>query len=328
MDKNGLETGQVVIKHHPFKVTPIGRGQLPERLAVGRFEGAFFAKETGAKEAPFVVPEEADGIDRPGEGNDAAAVRSVVDEVAEENDAIVIAKPESVKQVLEFQMAPMHVSNGDQSFDHRQGEAIWRPGRSLRPEPLAFPFDLPAFSLKFSVMVWQIRPFSHRCFVTATPFRNGDTYISYLVIDPRNELQRYDVAVAQDETFHPEGDLLCRWKQVYKKEPEKDDSSRRQKETAEGLFISLYDDLLNHAADEEATEGPVDPDEEREIMKKFLALLLERKKVLRARGETPDGRFRLMEHVRSKTIYPVAAGDIGQDEFMKISGRLSELVGK
>lgn len=172
-------------------------------------------------------------------------------------------------------------------------------------------------------MVWQIKPFSHRCVVTANPFQVGEAYVSYLVIDANNELQRFDVSADHDEEFQPEGELLCRWRQIYKKEPEKDESARRQRETAEGLFLSLYEDPEEDAsgADEAA------PDEEREILKKFLSLLLERKKVLRPRGDSPDGRFRLFEHARSKAIYPVPAGELAPDEFMRISGRLSELVG-
>lgn len=171
-------------------------------------------------------------------------------------------------------------------------------------------------------MVWQIKPFSHRCVVTANPFEAGEQYVSYLVIDDNNELQRFDVSAEHDEEFQPEGELLCRWRQVYKKEPEKDDSARKQRETAEGLFLSLYEDAGEQAGEEEEPGG-----EEGEIMKKFLSLLLERKKILRPRGDSPDGAFRLMEHARTKAIYPVPAGELSPNEFMRIGDRLNELVG-
>lgn len=173
-------------------------------------------------------------------------------------------------------------------------------------------------------MVWQIKPFSHRCFVSATPFEDGDTYVSYLVVDKSKELQRFDVSAEAAKDFTPEGELLCRWRQIYKKEPEKDNSARRQKETAEGLFLSLYEEESDETseADEETGETEV----EREILKQFLSLLLERKRVLRPRGKTPDGQFRLYEHAKSKAIYAVPAGKLGAEELMQISDRLAELV--
>lgn len=168
-------------------------------------------------------------------------------------------------------------------------------------------------------MVWQIKPFSHRCCVLAKPFEAGDAYVSYLVIDSENELQRFDVSAAKDEEFEPTGEVLCRWRQVYKEPPEKDDSARRQRETAEGFFLSLFDEEKEDGAPEKA---------EAEILKKFLGLLLERKRVLRPRGSSPDGQFRLMEHARTKNIYPVPAGDLAQEELMRISDRLNTLVGR
>lgn len=172
-------------------------------------------------------------------------------------------------------------------------------------------------------MLWQIKPFSHRCCVSSRPFESGETYVSYLTIDDNNELQRFDVADGEDEAFEPAGQLLCRWRQCYKKEPEKDDPARKQRETAEGLFLALYEEL----PEEESLEETEEAIRQGEIMKKFLALLLERKRILRPRGNSPDGRFRLMEHSRSKTIFPVPSGALGQDELMRISERLNALVG-
>jgi len=160
-----------------------------------------------------------------------------------------------------------------------------------------------------------------------------------LVVDGQNELQRFDVSGERDGDFAPEGEVICRWRQVYKPPPEKDDSARRQRETAESLFLSLFEDggegLDGDSGAERApiAEGEAETDAaaydpaEREILKKFLGLLLERKRILRARGSSPDGNFRLMEHVPSKTIYPVPAGELAREELMRISDRLNALIG-
>jgi hypothetical protein len=173
-------------------------------------------------------------------------------------------------------------------------------------------------------MVWQIKAFSHRCCVSGEPLEVGEHYVSYLVVDNSNELQRFDVSASHDEGFEPEGQLLCRWRQLYKKEPAQDDSARRQRETAEGLFLSLYDEPADDNTPEEEREKLA---EQAEILKKFLGLLLERKRVLRPRGTSPDGKLRLLEHVRSKSILAVPAGELSQDELMRISDRLNALVG-
>jgi hypothetical protein len=175
----------------------------------------------------------------------------------------------------------------------------------------------------YTLMLWQIKPFSHRCCVSSHAFAAGETYVSYLAIDDNNELLRFDVLEAREEEFELTGQLLCRWRQVYKKEPEKDDSARKQRETAEGLFLSLYEDLPEEESPEEAEEAR----RQGEIMKKFLALLLERKRILRPRGNSPDGLFRLMEHARSRNIFPVPAGSLSPEELVRISERLNALVG-
>jgi len=168
-------------------------------------------------------------------------------------------------------------------------------------------------------MAWQIKPFSHRCHLLEKTFEEGDTYVSFLVVDSENELQRYDVSAEKEEAFEPTGEVICRWTQVYKEPPEKDDSAKRQRETAEELFLMLFEG--GDAGDEDSSEENEVP-----VLKKFLGLLLERKRVLRPRGKSSDGQYRLMEHRGTKTIYPVPAGDLDRDELMQISDRLNDLI--
>ncbi len=209
-------------------------------------------------------------------------------------------------------------------------------------------------------MVWQIKPFSHRCHLSGAVFEDGDLYASVLLVDGTGELQRFDFLAGKEEEFTVEGEILCRWRQTYRKEPEKDDALRRQRETAEGLFLSLFEQAAVGAGEGGESVGEVDADEDADedadadadarggedemretsghasyllpgeaetiVLKKFLGLLLERKKILRPRGLSPDGAFRVLEHARSKAVFPVPAGEITPDEFMSISDRLSELI--
>jgi len=172
--------------------------------------------------------------------------------------------------------------------------------------------------------------------VTGVSFEDGALYASLLLVDEKGVMQRYDfLAEKEDEFAPPAGEILCRWRQAYRKEPEKNEALRRQRETAEGLFLSLFEipagaeETPGGEAGAEESSGPVEetPDgAEAEILKKFLGLLLERKKIIRPRGLSPDGRFRIVEHARSKNIFLIPAGELTPDEFMSISERLSELV--
>lgn len=188
-------------------------------------------------------------------------------------------------------------------------------------------------------MAWQIKPFSHRCLLTGEPFADGRRYVSWLVQEDDGELRRYDISAEKEAEFAPTGEVVCRWRQIYKKAPECKTPDQKQKETAEGLFFSLFENdpaeseppAENDGMDNAAT-APKDEaastatSENPEAMKKFLALLLERKRILRPRGISPDGKFRIMEHARSRSIFMVPAGDLRQEEIMEITGRLAELV--
>jgi hypothetical protein len=59
----------------------------------------------------------------------------------------------------------------------------------------------------------------------------------------------------------------------------------------------------------------------------FLALMLERKKILRPKGRSPDGARNRYEHARSKVIFEVPAGELTPEFFVAVQAQLSVLVG-
>ena len=59
----------------------------------------------------------------------------------------------------------------------------------------------------------------------------------------------------------------------------------------------------------------------------FLALMLERKRLLRPRGRTADGERNLYEHLRTRQMYEIPAGDLSPEFFVKIREQLGVLVG-
>ena len=87
---------------------------------------------------------------------------------------------------------------------------------------------------------------------------------------------------------------------------------RSLKLTAEGLFLTLADP---------ATE----PSLETTRLVQFLAILLERKKLIRPRGRSADGTKEIYEHGRTKQVYEVPVGEVTPEFFLAVQDQLGVL---
>jgi hypothetical protein len=163
-------------------------------------------------------------------------------------------------------------------------------------------------------MEMNLQPRACACAVTGTAFREGDRVASLLVRADSGEIVRYDALEAQAASLHPEGFIACRWVQAYKPQPRQENADRALKLSAESLFLTLADP---------STE--VSPETARLV--RLLALLLERKKLLRPRGKTPDGAREIYEHARSKQVFEIAAIELSEEFFTSVREQLTVLVG-
>ncbi len=175
------------------------------------------------------------------------------------------------------------------------------PGRNATP-----PEAGPGFSLQ------PLAPF---CFVTRRRFEEGDRVVSFLVRSPSFELRRFDVVAAGADGFAPEGTLACRWVHVFRPRAREGDADRALKLTAENLFLTLADPVTEQT-----------PETAR--MVQFLALMLERKRILRSRGLNSDGTRTILEHLRTRQRYEVPAGELTAEFFVAIQAQLTVLVGE
>ena len=146
------------------------------------------------------------------------------------------------------------------------------------------------------------------------PFADGDRVVSYLVRVGPAAVDRCDLLAAEDETFRPEGAVLCRWVHAYKAKKPEDNPDRLLRLTAENLFLTLAD----------PANEPVPANTP---LLQFLALMLERKRLLRPRGRSPDGERDLYEHQRTHQMYEIPAGDLSPEFFVRIRDQLGVLVG-
>ena len=147
-------------------------------------------------------------------------------------------------------------------------------------------------------MEMQLQPLATTCFASGEPFAHGARVASYLVRTGASlEIVRYDVLEQHVAGFNPEGFLACKWVQVFKPRRAGENPDRALKLTAENLFVTLADPTT-------------EPTPENTRLVQFLALLLERKKILRPRGRSADGQRLRYEHSRSKAIFEVPAGEL------------------
>ena len=161
----------------------------------------------------------------------------------------------------------------------------------------------------------QLKPQADACCVTGTVFQTGDRIVSFLVrADATGEFVRYDCLAPQEAAAKFAGEVLCHWTRTYKPLPVGVNLDRALKLTADALLLSL-------------TEDPGAAPEENGPLKQFLALMLERKRLIRARGRSSDGNRLLYEHGRTKRMIEVPAGEMDDAFFMQMRDKLGLLLG-
>jgi hypothetical protein len=163
-------------------------------------------------------------------------------------------------------------------------------------------------------MELSLQPLAPRSRLSNQPFADGDRVVSYLVRSVTNEVERHDVFLAEDVGYRPEGFVFCRWVQLFKPRLIEENSERALKLTAESLFLTLADPAN-------------EPDPANTPLLQFLALMLERKRLLRPRGVTPDGARNLFEYGKTHQMYEIPAGELTPEFFVKIQEQLGVLVG-
>jgi hypothetical protein len=164
-------------------------------------------------------------------------------------------------------------------------------------------------------MEMHLQPLANTCFVSGQAFADGARVASYLVRSGAAlEIVRYDVLEINAASFAPEGFIACKWVHAYKARRGGDNPDRALKLTAENLFVTLADPTT-------------EPTPENTRLVQFLALMLERKKILRPKGRSADGARNRYEHARTKAVFEVPAGDLTPEFFIAVQEQLSVLVG-
>ena len=152
------------------------------------------------------------------------------------------------------------------------------------------------------------------CRVTGRDFVEGERVASFLVREANGEIARHDVLASEVERYERPEFVFCSWTLAFKTKRAEENPDRAMKLTAENLFVTLADPLA-------------EPNEENTPLLQFLALMLERKKVLKPRGLNADKTKQVYEHAKTRLTYEVPAGVLDEAFFVNIQGRLDLLVG-
>jgi hypothetical protein len=163
-------------------------------------------------------------------------------------------------------------------------------------------------------MEMNLQPRAIHCHVSGETFGEGARVASYLVRTTTLEVVRYDVLEQHAAGFAPEGFIACRWVQLYKSRVAGENADRTLKLNAENLFLTLADPM-----------NELNPESTRLVQ--FLALMLERKKILRPKGRCADGGKNVYEHAKTKQLFEVPAGEFTNEFFIAVQEQLSVLVG-
>lgn len=162
----------------------------------------------------------------------------------------------------------------------------------------------------------QLPSMATECFVSGTAFVEDERVVSRLIRrEADGEVVRVDIQEAAEATVMlPEGRIVCHWIQAFKPKVAGDNPERDLKLTAENLFLTLADP----ANELSAADGR---------LVQFLALMLERKRLIRPQGRNAEGTKDIYVHRGSKGLYEVPVGELTPEFFMAVRDQLSVLVG-
>ncbi|WOO40706.1 hypothetical protein [Rubellicoccus peritrichatus] len=165
-------------------------------------------------------------------------------------------------------------------------------------------------------MDWQIKPLAHKSAVSGETLNIGETVVCFIFVNENAEIQRVDIHEKETDQFPRPETILGRWTRVVKSRGEEEREARvQQMATAEDIFFSLF----NVTDGDEATVA------EREALKQVLALMLERKRVLRSQGKVKDGIQNYL-HVKTKRELSVSMHELSVDELISLQEKLEALV--
>lgn len=163
-------------------------------------------------------------------------------------------------------------------------------------------------------MEWQVKSISNFCASSSKELHVGDAVVCIVYKPLGGMIERCDVLKEFANEFKPTGLLLGRWSRQVKERGEEEQALRAQLlASREEFFLSLFDEAA-------------DPTGDKGILKHILAMLLERKRIVKAAGPAENG-FIPYQHYATKQILMVPALDLKPEHLIQVNASLDLLVG-
>lgn len=165
-------------------------------------------------------------------------------------------------------------------------------------------------------MNWHFQSIASTSTVSKSAFLDGEQVVCLIYKDvEKGEIARADIRSEEVDHFELPGELLGRWFQKVKKPESGQTAARRKVASAEDFFFSLY-----------ASSGDKDNCEETNALKYLLALMLERKRVVRAQGKRLHEGVQSYIHIKTKQTFAVPITDISVDLMVRIQKTLGDIL--
>lgn len=163
-------------------------------------------------------------------------------------------------------------------------------------------------------MDWQIQRLGRVSSVSGDKFEPGDRVVCLIFVGPQGDIDRADMLEAEEADFEllPES-VLGRWVRVIK---EKGVDAQEQKLTArsvEDLFLSFY-------------SHPSGDLEEVALLKHFIGLLLERRRILKPVGKRQTSGEQTYMHGKTKQEFQVPVLALEPELLMRLHGLFEDLI--
>ena len=154
---------------------------------------------------------------------------------------------------------------------------------------------------------WQIKPLSKKSSISGRDILPGDTIVCAVFVDPLGNLDRADCHADEFDPSKINGKIIGRWERVVSAHPEEDERAARRMalSSSEDFFVSLSD--------------------EADGVKQMLALLLERKRILRPVGRPKFGIQKYVQ-VSTKREFDVPQKNLDTDMIIKIQNQLGNII--
>lgn len=159
---------------------------------------------------------------------------------------------------------------------------------------------------------WQVKSRSRVSALTQNPFQTNDTVISVVVLLDDGNIERFDILESEEDAFSVSGTILGKWRYIVEEESKKGQESEQSLISIEDLFLSLCSNLA-HSEDTAA-------------LTQVLALLLERKRILRSQGLPDKEGFREYLHVKTKQLFKIESVDLMSPRVLGLQNKLADLL--